>query len=155
MLTLPYPGPVNQCFRRIQRSLDLGTKINGYLPNRGWLVPQRCSSKRTEAQGKSLSTDLRTHMRSLGFPVGSDGKEAACNVGDLGSVPRLGRSSRGGYGNPLQCSHLENPHRQRSLAGHSTWGHKEVDRTERLCTAQHMRSIYGDPPQKLLETPWP
>ena len=48
MLTLPYPGPVNQCFRRIQRSLDLGTKIDGYLPNREWLVPQRCSSKRTE-----------------------------------------------------------------------------------------------------------
>ena len=28
----------------------------------------------------------------LDFPGGSDGKESACNVGDLGSIPRLGRS---------------------------------------------------------------
>ena len=43
----------------------------------------------------------------LGFPGGSDSKESACNVGDLGSVPRLGRSPGGGHGNPLQCSCLE------------------------------------------------
>jgi len=33
----------------------------------------------------------------LGFPGGSDGKESACNVGDLGSVPGLGRSPGGGH----------------------------------------------------------
>ena len=37
----------------------------------------------------------------LGFPGGSVGKESACNVGDLGSVPGLGRSPGGGHGNPL------------------------------------------------------
>ena len=37
----------------------------------------------------------------LGFPGGSDGKESACNVGDLGSIPGLGRSPGGGHGNPL------------------------------------------------------
>ena len=37
----------------------------------------------------------------LGFPGGSDGEESACNVGDLGSVPGLGRSPGGGHGNPL------------------------------------------------------
>jgi len=37
----------------------------------------------------------------LGFSGGSDGKESACNVGDLGSIPGLGRSPRGGHGNPL------------------------------------------------------
>ena len=42
----------------------------------------------------------------LGFPGGSDGKEPACNVGDLGSIPGLGRSSGGGHGNPLQYSGL-------------------------------------------------
>ena len=42
------------------------------------------------------------------FPGGSDGKESACNVGDLGSVPRLGRSPGGGHGNPLGYSCLEN-----------------------------------------------
>ena len=36
-----------------------------------------------------------------GFPGGSDGKDSACNVEDLGSVPGLGRSSEGGDGNPL------------------------------------------------------
>ena len=45
------------------------------------------------------------------------GKESACSVGDLGSIPRLGRSPGGGHGNPLQYSCLENAHGQRSLAG--------------------------------------
>jgi len=37
----------------------------------------------------------------LGFPGGSDGKESACNIGDLDSIPGLGRSPGGGNGNPL------------------------------------------------------
>ena len=40
---------------------------------------------------------------------GSDGKESACNVGDLGLVRGLGRSPGGGHGNLLQYSCLENP----------------------------------------------
>ena len=59
-----------------------------------------------------------------GFPGGSDGKESACNVGDLGSIPGLGRSFGEGHSNPLQCSCLENP-MQRNLADYSPWGHKE------------------------------
>ena len=43
-----------------------------------------------------------------GFPGASDGKESACNVGDQGSIPGLGRSLGGGHGNPLQYSYLEN-----------------------------------------------
>ena len=39
---------------------------------------------------------------------GSDSKESACSVGDLGSIPGLGRSPGEGNGNPLQCSCLEN-----------------------------------------------
>ena len=38
----------------------------------------------------------------------SDSKESACNAGDLGSIPGLGRSVGGGHGNPLQYSCLEN-----------------------------------------------
>ena len=45
----------------------------------------------------------------LGFPGSSDGKESACNAGDLGSIPGLGRSPGGGHGNPLQYYCLENP----------------------------------------------
>ena len=43
-----------------------------------------------------------------GFPGGSVGKESACNVGDLGSIPELGRSPGEGDGYPLQHSDLEN-----------------------------------------------
>ena len=44
----------------------------------------------------------------MGFPHGSDGKESACNGGDPGSIPRLGRSPGDGNGYPLQYSCLEN-----------------------------------------------
>ena len=64
-----------------------------------------------------------------GFPGGSDGKESACNVGDLGSIPGLGRSLGKGNGNPFQYSCLENPmNRGAWLAG--PWGQKESDTTE-------------------------
>ena len=48
-----------------------------------------------------------TEFLSMGFPGGSDSKESDCNVGNLGSVPGLGRSSREGNGYPLQYSYLE------------------------------------------------
>ena len=44
----------------------------------------------------------------MGSPGDSAGKESACNVGDLGSVPGLGRSPGEGNGYPLQYSGLEN-----------------------------------------------
>ena len=44
----------------------------------------------------------------LGFPCGSVGKESACNVGDLGLIPGLGRSPGEGKGYPLQYYGLEN-----------------------------------------------
>ena len=43
----------------------------------------------------------------MGFPGGSAGKESACNVDDLGSIPRLGRSPGEGKGYPIQYSGLE------------------------------------------------
>ena len=42
----------------------------------------------------------------LGFPSGSPGKESACNAGDLGLIPGLGRSSGEGKGYPFQYSGL-------------------------------------------------
>ena len=44
----------------------------------------------------------------MGFPCGSAGTESDCNVGDLGSIPGLGRSPGEGKGYPLQYSGLEN-----------------------------------------------
>ena len=66
------------------------------------------------------------------FPGGSDSKESALNVGDLGSIPGLGRSPGEGHGNPLQDSCLENSLGQRSLVGYSPRGHKESDTTLQL-----------------------
>ena len=43
----------------------------------------------------------------MGFPGGSDGEESACNTGDLGPIPRLGRSPGRGNDNPLQYSCLK------------------------------------------------
>ena len=44
----------------------------------------------------------------MGFPCGSAGKESTCSMGDLGSIPGLGRSPRVGKGYPFQYSDLEN-----------------------------------------------
>ena len=44
----------------------------------------------------------------MGFPDSSAGKESACNAGELGSIPGLGRSPGEGKGYPLQYSGLEN-----------------------------------------------
>ena len=49
-----------------------------------------------------------TCVRRKGFPGGSGGKESACNAGDPGSIPGLGRSPGEGNGYPLQDSCLEN-----------------------------------------------
>ena len=45
----------------------------------------------------------------MSFPGNSIGKEIACNVGDLSSIPGMGRSPGGGHGNPFQHPSLENP----------------------------------------------
>ena len=44
---------------------------------------------------------------SIGFSCGSDGKESACNAGDLDSISESGGSPGGGHGNSLQYSFLE------------------------------------------------
>ena len=51
-----------------------------------------------------------------GFPGGSDSEESACNAGDPGLIPGLGRSSGEGNGNPLQCSCLES-----RMGGEAWW----------------------------------
>ena len=58
--------------------------------------------------GLENSMDCTAHgVQSL--PDGSVGKESACNAGDIGLIPGLGRSLGGGHGNPFQYSCLENP----------------------------------------------
>ena len=61
------------------------------------------------------------------FPCGSDGKESACNEGELASILGLWRSTGGGKGYPLQYSGLGEFH-----GLYSPWGRKESDMTELL-----------------------
>ena len=60
-----------------------------------------------------------------GFPGGSVVKNPPANAGDMGLIPGLGRSPRGGNGEPILVLLPGKSHGQRSLAGYSPWGHKE------------------------------
>ena len=62
----------------------------------------------------------------MGFPSSSDGKESACNAGDPGSIPGLGRSP---WRRKWQSTLVLLPgksHGQGSLAGCNVWSHKEL-----------------------------
>ena len=63
---------------------------------------------------KAFLFPFYTLVGTKGFPGGSDGKESACNVGDLGLVPGLGRAPGEGNGNTLQYSCLEDPMERRA-----------------------------------------
>ena len=70
----------------------------------------------------------------MGFPGGSDGKESACNAGDLSWISGLGRSPGEGNGYPLRYSCLENSMTEDP-------GCKELDMTKRFFTSFHKWSI--------------
>ena len=65
-----------------------------------------------------------------GFPSGSDGKASACTVGDLGSIPGLGRSPEVGNGSPLQYPCLENSMNRGAWQATVHGDHKKLDMTE-------------------------
>ena len=75
----------------------------------------------------TLLLEMKMAM-SMGFPHSSLGKESACNVGDLGWIPGLGRSPAEEKDYPLWYSGLEN-----SMALlYSPWDRKESGMTEQL-----------------------
>ena len=53
--------------------------------------------------------NIKILTSEMGFPGGSDGKDAACDAGNPGSIPGSGKSPGQANGNPLQYSCLENP----------------------------------------------
>ena len=61
-----------------------------------------------EANTAATRVNLSISKSRSGFPGGSDGKDSACNKGDLGLIPGSGRSPGEGNDNPLQYSCLEN-----------------------------------------------
>ena len=70
-----------------------------------WAAVYGVAQSRTQKKWLSSSSSSLTK----GFPSGSGGKVSACNAGDPGLIPGLGRDSGKGNGNPLQYSCLENP----------------------------------------------
>ena len=93
-----------------------------------------------ESQSCKYSRELRWYpgegdgnpiQYSWGFPGGSDGKESACNEGDLDLIPGLGRSPGEGNGNPLQHSCLENSMDRRARQA-TVHGFQHVAPTMRL-----------------------
>ena len=86
------------------------------MGGQGWF---NILSKLTDCWRNSFPSGFRTEVPIFllvigwefpqGFPSSSDGKESACNAGDTGSIPGLGRSPGEGNGNPLQYSCPKNP----------------------------------------------
>jgi len=72
------------------------------------------------------------------FPDGSDGKESACNSGDLGFSPWVGKIHCGREWLPTPLFLPGEFHGQRTLAGYSPWGCKELDMTK-----QHFHYFYS------------
>ena len=83
------------------------------------------------------------------LPSGLVGKESACNAGDPDWVPGSRRSPEGESGNPLLPGEF---HGQRSLAGNSPWGHKELDTTGQLT---HFSPISEPPPRSVSQPKLP
>ena len=86
---------------------------------------------------KTLYSECRRPQFDPGFPGSSDSKESACNAGDTGLIPELGRSPEEGNGFPSPMEWEPTPvflpgesHGQRSLVGYSPWGCKELDMTK-------------------------
>ena len=74
---------------------------------------------------------------SLGFPGGASGKDPTCQYRKHSSVPGSQRSPRGGHSNPLQYSHLENPHTEEPgrLQSMGLQESNTTEVTEHACTS--------------------
>ena len=84
---------------------------------------------------------LFTARQGKGFLGGSVSKEPACNVGDLGSIPGLGRFPGEGHGIPIQYSHLENPMDRGAWWATVHGGPKELDMTEQLSKGKVLKIL--------------
>ena len=128
----PYPNTMEK--EMASHSSTLAWEIPGIKEPSGL---QYLGSQRV---GHDWATNTYLHLLTqgiiLGFPGGSDGKESACNAGDLGSVPGSGRFPGEGNGYPLQYSCLEN-----SMGRGSWWatvhGVAELDTAEQLSLSRH------------------
>ena len=117
--------PMRWLFPQVVKVVELQNQhrsfqwIQGWFPLRlVWSSFCQKDSQESSAAPQFESTNSLV-LTFFVFPGGSNGEESACNMGNLDSIPGLGRSPGGGRGNPLQYSCLENPHGQWSLSGYS------------------------------------
>ena len=114
------------------------------MNERGSLVAQLVKNlpAMQETQVQFLSREVPLEQGFLGFPCGSDGKELVCSVGDLGSIPGLGRSPGGGHVNLLQYTCLENP-MSRGAWRAAVYGVAKSDMTEQKAQQMGVHSPPG------------
>ena len=123
-LLFPFSGnllePVSSALRQILYTVPTGT-LGWWCPLKKWnpnnWAPYSWETSRRVEQGiqtfeHGWSPRSTESFLQLLYSFDSDGKESACNAGDVrdaGLIPGLGRSPGGGNGNPFQYSCLENP----------------------------------------------
>ena len=83
------------------------TAVHGVAKSQTWL--------------RDWTTTMIIRLQHWSFPGSSVGKGSACNAGNLGSFPGLGRSPREGKGYPLQYSSLKNSMNCTVHESHTTW----------------------------------
>ena len=147
-LKLQYFGHLTQRANTLEKTLMLGkTEAEGEEGDRGWdgWIASQIWWTRTWANSRKWwGTGKADMMKSTGSwrvrhnlstkqqlisPGGLDGIQSACNEGDLGLIPGLGRNPGEGNGNPFQHAEF---HGQRCLAGYTVHGVAESDTTEWL-----------------------
>ena len=79
-------------------------------------------------------------MMTLGLPRWLKDKESACQAGDVGLIPKSGRSPREGHGNPTPIFLPGESRGQRGAWWGMVHGVAELDSTEHACTHTHMRT---------------
>ena len=98
---------IHSIYKSVHMLIPNSSIVLPYHPSLGIYKPVLSACESVCWEGLWRRNRLPTPV-FLGFPFGSAGKETACNVGDLGPIPGLGRSPGEGKGYPLQSSALEN-----------------------------------------------
>ena len=125
----------NLAILMIIRRKGIGVIPNMCICKSGWLEVFSGGNETHDAFWfYTTNNPLRNIHAMFLFPGGSDSKESACNAGDLGLIPELGRSPGGGHGNPFQYICLEYPNGQRGLASYSPRAREASDTTEQVST---------------------
>ena len=114
-----------------KKSLNNLWTINSSWKIHSWTLKTLCYSTRHSSSQETVQLLSSSSVSVGASPCRTSGTESAHQCSRHRSlIPGLGRSPGGGHGNLPQYSHLENPHGQRRLVGHSPEGDEVLDTTE-------------------------